>query len=74
MGLWDRTRTLYNRIENRVELFFNMDDWLSEIFGQTFIPRKELLLKTAFFLVNTNEMLDLAKPINSKIKYIGLFF
>ncbi|KAL7076072.1 hypothetical protein ACQ4LE_004712 [Meloidogyne hapla] len=73
MGIWDRVRTLYNRIENKAERFFNMDEWCKEIFGQTFIPRDELLLRSAFFLINTNEMLDLAKPISAKIKHIGGF-
>ncbi|CAK5041326.1 unnamed protein product [Meloidogyne enterolobii] len=73
MGIWDRARTLYNRIENKAEKFFSMDDWCKKIFGQNLIPKNELLLKSAFFLINTHEMLDLAKPISAKIKHIGGF-
>ena len=72
MGIWDRARTLYNRIENKAENFFSMDDWCKEIFGQNLIPRSQLLLRSAFFLINTHEILDLAKPISAKIKHIGL--
>ena len=37
----------------------------------TFPPLKQIATRLGFLFLNTNELLDLAKPISSKVKFIG---
>jgi hypothetical protein len=72
MSLLDRARTFYERMTTRrIERLINWDEWAVQLLGPQFPSIKELIRNASFFFVNTNEHLDLARPISGKVKHIG---
>uniref|UniRef100_A0A914H4V2 glucuronosyltransferase n=1 Tax=Globodera rostochiensis TaxID=31243 RepID=A0A914H4V2_GLORO len=72
MGIWKRFVN-YLEIQQNTHIEELTNSIMNSQFGEQFPSSQELVLRASFLLLNTNEMLDLARPISNKIKHIGGF-
>ena len=72
MGILERARTFWRRMGDTMEEFFNFEEMIGiDIVGPAFPTQRQLLARTSFVLINTNEFLNMARPSSAKIKHIG---
>ncbi|KAL3075892.1 hypothetical protein niasHT_032095 [Heterodera trifolii] len=72
MGIWRRFMNYIDKRRN-TQLEQITNTVANSLFGENFPSPQELALRASFLLLNTNEMLDLARPTSNKIKHIGGF-
>ncbi|KAL3119535.1 hypothetical protein niasHT_010121 [Heterodera trifolii] len=72
MDIWRRFMNYIDKRRN-TQLDQIINTVANSLFGENFPSPQELALRASFLLLNTNEMLDLARPTSNKIKHIGGF-
>ncbi|KAL3072009.1 hypothetical protein niasHT_035691 [Heterodera trifolii] len=72
MDIWRRFMNYIDKRRN-TQLEQITNTVANSMFGENFPSPQELALRASFLLLNTNEMLDLARPTSNKIKHIGGF-
>ncbi|KAH7694505.1 CRE-UGT-54 protein, partial [Aphelenchoides avenae] len=63
MSYWDRAYSLYRDVAHTAPMF--------KAFEEAFPTWPDNLRRASFHFINSNEFVDMARPISHKIKYIG---
>jgi len=73
LGIWDRAVNFLEAVDGSL-FYFRLaatQRLFNELYGEDFPTLREVGSRMTYLFLNTNEVLNVPKPISSKVKFIG---